>query len=161
MAGVTGGHNLKRLIRNARKPGVTKIEVGFFPEARYTEGKRPFVASVAAWNEFGTSRAPSRPFMRVSVDIFKPNYKNFVRTRINPQTMKVDRLLANQLASMLKSQIQTTIVELNHPRNAEITIARKRAKLHGKKSANTRWSGKETALIDTGYMRQSVTYKIF
>ena len=73
----TGGTALKKKLQELSdrlgKGGV--VQVGFFPDARYTsthpirgtKRKALPVAQVAFWNNFGTSRTPARPFFSVAI----------------------------------------------------------------------------------------------
>ena len=48
-----------------------EVRVGFFQDARYSEGSKPYVASVAMWQEFRGVRnrnKPARPFMREAIN---------------------------------------------------------------------------------------------
>ena len=158
-ARVTGGKRVQSIIAKAGKGGVKQVQVGFFSSARYTEGKKPYVASVAAWNEFGTSSIPPRPFFRNAIRSFKPKAKKFLKQRIDPKRMVLTRELAEPLGQAFQNEIQDSIRDLSKPRNAEATIRQKRRKLGGKKVRH-QFVGIETPLIDTGYLRTSVTYRI-
>ena len=101
----------------------------------------------ATWNEFGTRRIPERPFMRRSLKGNRAKYQAFMRQQAkqiieNKQT--VGRSLS-MLGIMAQGDIQHEISVLRDPPNAPSTIARK---------------GSSKPLIDTGQMRQSVTYRV-
>ena len=68
MGKVTGGKRLKRwAARVKRSRRDFKVEVGFFPDQRYTDEARTPVAYVAASNEFGFGAVRERPFFRAAV----------------------------------------------------------------------------------------------
>lgn len=98
---------------------------------------------VAAFNELGTSRAPSRPFLRQSIDDHHPEieafFKNQVALLTNGSTT-ADQIM-RQTAVFLRGLIQEEIVEGDFTPNAPSTVKKK---------------GSDKPLIDTGHMRQSV-----
>lgn len=107
----------------------------------------PTVAEVAAWNEYGTENAPARPFMRQTLknreeDVIRHGHsqvKKELKGSYNAQTT------LNAMGAYVKGCIQKEIVDGEFEPNAPSTIAKK---------------GSEKPLIDTGRMRQSVTYVI-
>ena len=122
--------------------GPTQVVVGF-PRGRATN----FVISKAIWNEFGTRRIPERPFFRNAMRGNQGKYARFMAARakqIIEQKETFDRTL-NQLGVMAVGDVQHEITVLSHPPNAPATIKAK---------------GSSKPLIDTGEMRQSVTYQI-
>lgn len=154
-----GYQSLKRFIRQARqakKRGIKQIEIGFFETARYPpvstgkNGGRPqtphYVATVAAWNEFGTRNGiPARPFFSQAVEESKRDVKKIFRQHINAKTITPDDRVAKLAGEAVKGHIQEKIVDLREPPNAPRTIARK---------------GSSNPLVDTGTMLNAVTYKI-
>lgn len=141
-----GGKKLESTIRQARAgAGVKEIEVGFYTTARYSDGTR--VTNVAASNEFGDpdNNIPERPFMRRANDKAADVLSPIIRREIDPQKMTVERQLAERLGLAMQGIIQQEIVDLRHPPNARQTILRK---------------GSSNPLVDTGFMRRSVTYRV-
>lgn len=117
------------------------LETGFFKTAMYPNGTP--VASVAFFNEYGTIRTPARPFMRNAIE---KNSNKWLNQLKNDCVKNVEsRTALARLGELVKSDIMKSITALNAPANAESTIKRK-------KSSNP--------LIDTGFMRRSVTYKV-
>jgi hypothetical protein len=102
------------------------------------------ICDIAAWNELGTSRIPSRPFMRQSIDDHAGEINEFM------QGMK-DEIISgasaetvlNTVGVFQKDMIQQEITNGSFAPNAPATIAKK---------------GSSHPLIDTGRMRQSVNY---
>ena len=126
------------------------VAVGFQGEsggARHPEGDGATVADVATFNEFGTKDIPERSFIRSTMDEEKPELlrlnKRLFRL-MSAGKMTTERAL-NILGLKIKALIQKKITDLKDPPNHPKTIARK-------KSSNP--------LIDTGTMRQSVTFKV-
>lgn len=111
------------------------------------EGKKVDLLDVAMFNELGTSRTPSRPFMRDSVDDNTENITKFCKSQlkgISNGTKDAESAL-KAIGAMQVGLVQKTIREGNFVPNAPSTIAKK---------------GSDKPLIDTGLMRQSVHYVI-
>ena len=159
-----GGDRLKRFLRNAKSAqgkAVRAVEVGFFEDARYSpvklgkgqRGKRQKphpVALVAAWNEYGTRAGgwggptPERPFFRRAIAASKRGVGEIIEDNIDTGTMVVDPRTAKLVGAYLVGQVQSEIVRLDDPENAPVT---KKIK------------GRDSPLIDTGFMLQSVTFR--
>ena len=141
------------MLNRAGRGGVKNVRIGFFASARYSESTQPHVAQVAAAHEFGTSNIPARPFFRPGVADSRPKVRKLIRHGVDPKKMIVDHPLATAAANLVQQDIQKKIVEVNQPPLAPETIKRKL-----KKGQTTGLP--PTPLIDTGYMRQSVTYRV-
>lgn len=141
------GIRIKRLIKQLEK---FEVDVGFNENSGSypaEEGEESItVADVAAWNEFGTERAPSRPFMRQTIKDNKTKITNHankaLKAAINGGGAQE---LLNSIGSFTKGQMQKEIRNGDWEPNAPSTIARK---------------GSSKPLIDTGRMRQSIVYVI-
>ena len=179
-----GGKKLQRLLREAGKGGVSGVKVGFFSTVRYEDGTP--VAAVAAWNEFGTGPhtiapkeakvlaftgsegqtvfaksvqhpgVPERPFFRRAIAEMEDGVSKILKSGLDPKKMVVDEQLADRVGLYAAAQVQESIVALNDPPNSPATIAQKRKKLHGKKGTG----GGETPLMDTGTLRNSVSWEV-
>ena len=121
------------------KPGTVKVG---FPR-----GSDQDILNRAFWNEYGTDRIPSRPFMRNSLRRNLKKYQRFIKTKLSGITLlRIQQTqVLRQLGLLAQGYIQTEIRILNRPPNAPATIRRK---------------GSSNPLIDTGEMRQAVTYEI-
>ena len=147
MAKVRGGRKAAKFIREAKAAytgRVNRVEVGFFESARYPDSGIP-VAAVAAWNEFGTGRIPERPFMRNAIKLGRAPLVAILREHVDHRTMAVDNRVGGLLGTAMQNQIQRSITTLRSPPNAPSTI---RAK------------GSSNPLLDTGTMRNSVSWEI-
>lgn len=132
---------LERIAGNLEGP--LSVKVGF-PAG---EADADIVAR-AVWNEFGTRRGvPERPFLRNAMRSNREAY----RARLTELARLIvlgglDLSVALRLiGTQAQGDIQKEIVTLAQPPNAPSTIARK---------------GSSNPLIDTGEMRQKVTYKV-
>ena len=97
------------------------------------------MVDIAAFNEVGTSSAPSRPFMRKSVDDNEEKIIAFCQAQLAKLcdgTTTAEKIL-REIAVFQKGLIQETIAEPKAPS----TIRKKKS---------------DKPLIDTGRMRQSV-----
>ena len=104
------------------------------------------MVDVAMWNELGTSRSPSRPFMRDSVD----KHRNEIQSFMDKTAQSVVRGMngkeaLQQIGIFHKDLIQNEIKTGSFKANAEATIKKK---------------GSSKPLIDTGHMRQSVNFEV-
>ena len=145
MANVTfsGGEKTKAFFKNAGKGGIKSVDVGVFASAKYPDGTP--VAAVAAWNEFGTATIPERPAIRVANKKNDDNLIALIKRSVDSKTMVITKRIGGLIGANHQGAIQQSIVKLRTPPNAEIT---KRAK----KSSNP--------LIDTGFYKNSITYKV-
>ena len=141
---------LQRLQR--RYSDATKIVKVGFPTGTeavtvsYPNGTR--VVDVAVGNEYGTDNVPARPFIGLSsADINNqcaPILEQSADALNNNNTQQYDQLL-DAAGSVAAGIVKQQITDLRSPPNAQSTIERK---------------GSSNPLIDTGLMRQTVTYKV-
>jgi len=109
------------------------------------------VAEIGFWNEFGTPNAkypiPARPWLRTTIanNIEKYTYvlkKSLLDYLIGKQK-SVSKVFST-VGLIAASDVKKAIVDLKYPENAPSTIAQK---------------GSSNPLIDTGQLRQSVTWE--
>ena len=118
-----------------------RIDVGFFVGTKYKTGKD--VTTVARDNDQGTKRIPERPFM---IPAGNKAANKTVNITVGSIAGGMDESQAlSKAAIMLKNAIQREITNLKEPPNAESTIFKK---------------GSSNPLIDSGYMRKSVKWKL-
>ncbi len=134
----------KRLEKTLRELAALEVRIGF--QQRKVNKDGVDLVDIAMFNELGTVRIPSRPFLRNSVDSNSDKINAFLQTRkkgiLNGESAKET---LKEIGVFQKGLIQEQIVEGSFAPNAEATIRKK-------KSA--------TPLIDTGRMRQSVNFVI-
>lgn len=135
----------KRYFAELMKLCSFEVRVGFqAKENDYKDGTA--LVDVAAFNEFGTSEIPARPFMKQSFD----NHEDKLRST----GRKINNMLANgdsaekafktvgvAAKGLVQKEIRDGVFEPNTP-------------------ATIRSKGSDRPLIDTGHMRQSVNYVI-
>lgn len=117
------------------------LKVGFFASAKYPSGEA--VSDVAAYNEFGTSAIPPRPFMRNAKSENDKKWVDFLAKDLN-STKNADLSFA-RLGELVRNDVIVSINKTTKPPNSAETIARK---------------GSSHPLIDTGFLKSSVTYEI-
>jgi hypothetical protein len=122
------------------------VKVGIRSTAGQVDGVR--IVDYATFNEFGTSRIPSRPFMRRTADQAKsyvPDFAKRLTKGLIEQKITVNQLF-NQLGLFYQDKIRKTI--LSSPSwavpNSPITIKRKKSSV---------------PLVDTGAMVGAVDYE--
>lgn len=151
---VQGGAKLQRHLADiARKVGGGgTVRVGFLEKARYS-GPHPIrgtprfngpVAQVAFWNEFGTRRAPARPFFRDTIKEKSGEWGPALGGALKRTGYDL-RMSLTILGTGIKDQIVRSIVKWRDPPNAQRTIDIK---------------GFDDPLIDDGTMQRSVDFDL-
>lgn len=118
-----------------------KLNVGFFDTAKYPDGQT--VPSVAFWNEFGSAKIPMRPFMRNAVRKDSDKWVQFFVAEAR-NSFEIERIYG-RVGEVMRGSVVNAITEMSSPPNSPATIAKK---------------GSSHPLIDTGFMRQSVSFEI-
>nr|DAH84743.1 MAG TPA: virion morphogenesis protein [Caudoviricetes sp.] len=144
MVAFTGGDKLLARLAEIAE-GVSKassVEIGFLDGSTYPDGTS--VPLVAAMNEFGTEKSPSRPFFRGMVEAKSEEWPDAVGDLLVANGYDADKTLG-QTGAAIKGQLQGAIVEYEGPPLSEATIARK---------------GSDKQLIDTSVMLNSVDWRV-
>ncbi len=142
----SAGRKLYKQI-NELKEG--QVFVGF-PEGEEThtgtDGESADMALIAAYNEFGTSTTPARPFLKQSVENNQDKIKNMCE-QISKELVngKTAEQCLKELGTFGVGLVQDTITNGSFEPNSPETIKKK---------------GSDHPLIDTGQMRQAVHYVI-
>ena len=139
--------NLKMKRKKGKYPpahisGPTILKIGF-PKSKSSQAN----IMKAIWNEFGTRRIPARPFVRTSM---RNNRKKYLAmARADAKQILAGKMTAQQSLSRIgivaQGDMQMSIVNGGWTPNAASTIRRK---------------GSSRPLIDTGKMRQAVTWVV-
>ena len=140
----------RKLPDPGRLRGPDRVKVGF-PASESSQSN----IEKAVWNEFGTRGGasgggwggpiPERPFMRNAMRNNRNKYRDALRKSAAKILLGETALstVLNKLGSLAQGDVQAEITSLNSPPNSAITIAMK---------------GSSKPLIDTGAMRQAVTW---
>ncbi len=124
------------------------LEVGILRGKYKSEGDEParYVAQVAAQNEYGHGRIPSRPFMRNAMRKHKKDIRKGLRRVARAETAaKPANIQMMRLGMAAQNWVRREITDLRTPPNAPMTIARKRS---------------SNPLIDSGRMRQEIQFRV-
>ena len=135
-----GWNQLKRGLKNIDN---IVVDVGVQAGEAAEDGQD--MASIAAYNEFGTEKIPSRPFMRDSFDENLGRIEKFSQSAIMRAVMgQVSFMQSMHLVGQTTTGIvQRKIVAGPWTPNAPSTVAQK---------------GSDRPLIDTGSLRQSIRH---
>lgn len=151
---------LKKRIDKAKK---LEAACGFPNSLNKTYDNGASIIDVAIWNNYGTYCSPARDFMTPAINNIKMRWGQMMKEAtpaMNAGKISAEKVL-NQGGLMAQGQIRNSIVELDTPANAPLTIEGGWA--HNKKSGKifyTPGKGSDNPLIDTGLMVGSVTYTI-
>lgn len=141
----------KKFEKALKKLSQYEVRIGFQEGENYYEdednqGDKVDILDVAMWNELGTETSPSRPFMRDAIDKHEKKLKNFIASKKDEFTKKMDHeQLLKESGLFIKDLIQEEIRKGDFVPNAPSTISKK---------------GSSRPLIDTGQLRQSVNYVV-
>lgn len=133
-------HGWKQVQKNLKQLQSTEVKVGLLSKA----GSE--VVSYAGYNEFGTSRIPSRPFMRQTFEDHEKDMINRIAASYKAVSNGADIYSeVNKTGLFYKGLIQKMIGSNMAPENKPGTIRQK---------------GSSKTLIDTGRMRQSIDFEV-
>lgn len=125
------------------------LRIGVMGDDGYYErgGDKPAtVVDIATFNEFGTVDIPARPFLRSTFDEKNKAWTQFTQRLLNLMPAgTTPEMILDLLGQKAVADVQQKIVDLREPPNAPSTIAQK---------------GSSNPLIDTGRLRQSVSYEV-
>lgn len=145
---------MKALEAIAKKMGGGEVSIGFMENATYPDGTP--VASVAFWNEFGTSTAPARPFFRTMIAKESPQWASKMARQAKGTNYNGPKVLA-LMGEDIGGALVESIIAVNSPPLAESTIlARAKNVKRGDEVSPTI----AKPLIDTGHMKNSVSYQV-
>ena len=145
---VTGGSKLINFLQSMQADigGASAVRVGFLENATYPAKPKQaqlHVAQVAFWNEFGTVRAPARPFFRGMIREDQEHWGDDLGKHLRDSDYDSSRalgLLGTEIKDALTNKIATWPAD-----NAPSTIARK---------------GFDKGLIDSGVMQRSTDFEV-
>lgn len=140
---VRGGDKLHaKLAEIAKKMGGGAVKVGFMEGATYPDGTP--VPAVAFWNEYGTDKAPPRPFFRNMIADESPTWADKMARLAESTNYNGPRVLA-LMGEDIKGALQQSINDFSTPGLAASTIEAK---------------GFSKPLIETSHMINSITYEV-
>lgn len=132
----------------AKKAGRFEAHVGILSGATTVDGMS--VAEYAFYNEYGTSRIPSRPFLRMTEAAQSEGWKHDLQTLL--KNLGYDAPAALELVAQgAVADVVETIEQGVPPANAPSTIANKRRR--GKTEP-------DHTLVDTGTLEHAIGYEV-
>lgn len=161
---VIGGKRLTLALKSIEDKIVNAgvLRVGFLEGARYPEtttkrfleavgskAKPKIVAGIsvaqaAFWNEYGTKRAPARPFFRSTIQKQSPTWGDRLGKAVKAMNYDGQKALA-LLGQSMRDDVESSIAQWTEPGNAPLTIKIK---------------GFDKPLVDTGVMQRAVDYEV-
>lgn len=146
---VTGGDKYKAVLEKIARLKLA-AQAGIPAGATTTDGKS--IPMYAAYNEFGTSRIPARPFMRTTASEHQNEWCETLAGALKGEILKDNAKKAMGLVGeQMKAHIQQTIQKGSFAPNSPKTVANKRRK--GKVEP-------DHPLIDTGQMIASIISEV-
>lgn len=117
--------------------------VGIHESAGQVEGSVMTQATLGAIQHYGNERIPARPWLDVGVESGNKEYYEIIKEGI--QNDLSAKQIIEQVGASAVGHTQQYMTDLKDPPNAPSTIRQK---------------GSDNPLIDTGALRQSVTYTV-
>lgn len=144
MVSFSGGDKLKKALSDISKKAknAASVDVGFLADATYPNGVS--VPMVAALNEFGTEKAPPRPFFRGMISDKSGEWPDAVAGLLVANNYDARKTL-EQTGAAIKGQLQEAITVYVGPPLSPVTIARK---------------GHDKQLVDSSTMLRSVDFRV-
>lgn len=134
----------KRYFQELKKLAELEVVVGYQEGQTYDDGAS--LSEVAAYNEFGSSDTPARPFMKQSFEKRERELQAACnQVNISLSNGDTAQHALNVLGVVAKGMVQEEIGSGDFVPNAPSTVRQKKS---------------DQPLIDTGHMRQSVNYVI-
>lgn len=173
MAGIKGGDKLEKALADiARRIGKGgAVNVGFLENAKYPDGTS--VAQVAAFDNFGTSTAPARPFFSNMVEEKSPDWGPALAKCLEATSNDVPAALA-LMGEGIKGQLQdairnfdgiplsdvTLLLRSRFPTRDGMTAADVWQAFHDVAAGMTAGAASEQELVWSGVMLGSVDYEV-
>ena len=136
----------KAIVKELTKLDGKEVVAGVLRTAGKSADKKTDLVDIAIWNEYGTRRIPSRPFLRIAAD--KNDWTKLAQQvggRVIDGNMAAEQgldLIGNKMVGDIQQVIGNR--SLLAP-NAPATVLRK---------------GSDAPLIDTGQLRQAISFEV-
>lgn len=157
-AKIRGGGKYQRILGEIvrRVTGAKLVRAGFLENATYPDGTP--VAAVAAFNNYGTGRAPPRPFFSNMVEDKSPDWPNAAALNLKAtdyDAKKTLELMGEGIVGDLRQSIRNT----NDPPLAESTLRRRGYRGAPYDPTDPATFGAKP-LVHTGHMLASADYEV-
>lgn len=137
----------RKIVSNLQDLDNVEIVVGVLRNAGKEKDGTNLV-DVAVYNEFGTKRIPSRPFIRIASDEHGDEWQDLSERCVN--AIIAGRMGKNQVLNLIGSKAKADIQN----------VFGDKSKLMPNKQSTINRKGSSAPLIDTGRLRQSINYRI-
>ena len=129
-----------------RVPRANTVDVGIIDAGKHDDSDET-VAEIGYKNEFGTDKIPSRPFFRLTISQTEKKFSEMkVKILKKIQLGEMDKKTGlGLIGDYLRGELQQTIIDLDTPPNAALTI---------------RIKGSSNPLIFSGQLKNSITYVV-
>lgn len=150
----------KKAVAALERLAKMQVKVGIQSDTEdYSDGVS--VVDVAVWNEYGTDKIPSRPFIR---QCFKDNSDEAL-TRLSELAQKTalgddPKSGLGGIGQWYQDRMRRTLLTFQWEPNSPATVKRKRKKLKQKKTEENSSQVKVKPLVDTGQLVNSIRYKL-
>jgi hypothetical protein len=140
-------HGWNSIVREFSKAKQPFVKIGVLSDAPKDKKTKANLASIAAFNEFGTSDIPSRPFMAQTFDLNVFEVKSFIQNECG-KILDLKQTIPGALSKIglfYQAKTQQQITQGKFAPNSPLTIKLK---------------GSSKPLIDTGRLRQSISHEV-
>ena len=147
MAGVIDRDlGFNRIMRDLQKLDGMEVVAGMLRDSGKASNGASYV-DIATWNEYGTRRIPSRPFIRISADTNKQAWAKMAQQCVNDvidgdSPIEAAKVVGHRMVEDIRKVFGDTS---KLKANAPSTIAKK---------------GRNEPLVDSGEMRRRVNFRI-
>lgn len=140
-----------------------KLQCGWFADSSpYPDKHNTPVALVAICNEFGTSRAPARPFVRPAVaehgNRWLLHLAQGLKMMLDGKTASVNSVL-HLLGAEIVSDLKDSIMRVWSPPLSPRTVAARRGKWNNARSGKYQ-AALYKPLVDTAHMINTTNYRV-
>lgn len=138
------GQGLKGVQQHIKRLEKLAVSVGIHEDVGEHDKGESTVAQIGAWNEYGAKHTPERSFMRSTINKKLRSYRQLLARVLRRAIEKPSTAARNmgKVGQTVKQDVQSTIVAIRQPENAESTKRNKK--------------GVDNPLIDSGQMLQSI-----
>ena len=148
MAGVIDRDlGFNRIMRDLERLDGTEVVAGMLRDSGKAKNGASYV-DIAAWNEYGTGRIPSRPFIRISADTNKQAWEKLAQQCVNNvidggSPRDAAQVVGHRMVKDIRKVFgDTSMLKANAPS----TIKKKK--------------GRNEPLVDSGEMRRRVNFRV-
>ena len=147
MAGVIDRDlGFNRIMRDIQKLDGMEVVAGMLRDSGKASNGASYV-DIATWNEYGTRRIPSRPFIRISADTNKQAWAKLAQQCVNDV---IDGDSPRDAAQVIGHRMVEDIRE----------VFGDTSKLKANAPSTIKKKGRNEPLVDSGEMRRRVNFRI-